>query len=151
MNDITPTQVAVWFWRWFWIGVCAIALLAAVTLGLWRAHWWFFAQGQQMRYNGIVHSQQYHDSHVALMQQHISNISGLATDRATVAATSYEQVVLRAQQMNEIQSLCQESTAFFPNGTPADAQLEVVIQANCIAGAPTPQPPLADPVPPGEQ
>lgn len=147
MSDISPTQVVVAFWRWFWVAVCTAALLGAITIGLWQAHWWFFAQNVQKGYNVTTHSQQYQQSLLFQMQGHLTNISATALDRTTIPQNSPEQLTLRAQQLREITELCSESANFFPQPTPAGQQMADAIAQNCMAGAPVPNPPLANPVP----
>jgi hypothetical protein len=147
MSSITPGRVWVGFWRWFWTAVCAVALLGAITIGLWQAHWWFFAQNVNRQYSVTVRSQAYQTSLVAEMQQHLSNImspSGLALTRARLPVNSPEQEVLRSQELSEVREFCSEGSNLIPQaGIPGSQDLYSIYNKNCIAGVPVSSPPLA--------
>lgn len=154
--EITPSKAMRETGRWTpaLIMICLAAVLV-VTAGIlvpgYYIGGWFGKHNIARTYNNTVTSQSYQDALLAQMQQHLTNITGpggLQAQRQSVPASSPEQANLRASELNEIGSLCSESTRFAPQMEgPAGAQLQTTIAANCAAGTPVAAPPLADPVP----
>lgn len=109
------------------------------------------------QYRNTTQGQQYQDNLVSGpdgIDSHLENIlgpSGLAVIRASLPASSPEQDNVRAQEMNEITLMCAEaqklntSNPALNAGTPP---LKAILAANCLAGGPVQDPPLArNPVP----
>jgi hypothetical protein len=82
------------------------------------------------------------------METDLANISGTAVDRSAVPANSPEQITMRASQLNQLQAFC-ASALQLTTTNPADAALQAKAAANCDAGVPIADPPLANPVPAG--
>lgn len=146
----TPQGAASNGWKWFWIaGTSLTVMIGIVILIGWQIAGWFGQANANRGYNQMVHGQGYQVAQANLMQQHLKNIGDLAVTRAGTPANSPEQQVMRAQQLNELQAFCSESlqlTAVNPATTALDAKAA----ANCDAGVPITNPPLADPVPAGQ-
>jgi len=133
--------------RWLIAGIAALVLAGIVVFIGWQAGWWLTAHNVQRGYSVTVSSQAYQTSLDAEMSQNVSNIGDLAVTRAGIPASSPQQAVIRAQQLNQLILFCKESLQLV-NNNPGYASLEATAQANCAAGAPLPQdPPLAAPVP----
>lgn len=155
-DEITPARVIRENYRWapavLTVSLTALGIGLVVVLVGWLAAGWFQSHNIQRNYSNTVSSQPYQQSLLAQMQVHVTNISGpggLAATRTSVPANSPEQQVLRAQELNEISSLCSESVNFVPGIAPGSQQFESIVTANCLAGTPVSVPPLADPVPAG--
>lgn len=171
-DDITPTQAIRKTWGWVPFGLNAVA--ASLIIGL------AFAGGvtgivyllipattavqvssakhqtavNNAQFSATVASMSYQQPLVAEMQTHLTNITGpggLASTRQSLAAGNPEQANVRAQELNEVTLLCSESVNLDPGVAPGSVQMEQVVSANCYAGTPVAEPPLADPVPPGGQ
>jgi hypothetical protein len=157
--DITPARAINEGFRWapvaLIIGVLTVVIGGIIILVGWQEAGWFQSHQIARNYNLTVNSQAYQDGLLGEMQQHLTNITGpggLQMTRQSVPAGSAEQVSLRASELNEIASLCSESARFVPQMEgPAGQQMQAVITANCLAGAPVATPPLANPVPAGGQ
>jgi hypothetical protein len=133
--------------RWTWGILTAVIALVIVVIVCWQAGWWFTAHNVQRGYSVTVQSQQFQTSLDAEMAQNIANISPLATERQGIATSSPEQVTIRASELNQLTLFCREGLQLV-NNNPGYASLEQTYTANCAAGAPTIDPPLANPVPP---
>jgi hypothetical protein len=154
MSDVTPARAVREGFRWAWAAVILSLLLVAVflpvSLFVWHIGGVFQQKSIQRNFSNTVHSQAYQASLLAQMQQNLENITGpggLAATRAGLPASSPEQQVLRAQELNELQQLCAESARFDPQSVPGGQQVQAVVSANCAAGVPLAAPPLAGPVP----
>lgn len=135
--------------RW---GVISVVVVAIIFLVGWQVGGWFQKHDIQRNYSNTVNSQSYQQGLLSQMQAHLDNISGpdgLAATRASLPAASGEQQVIRAQELNEVKGFCSESAQFDPSAVPGGQQMEAVITANCLAGVPVAEPPLADPIPQG--
>jgi len=157
---ITPGRVMRETGRWTPPAVLvlftAVAIItAAVLLPGYYIGGWFQQHNIARNYSNTVASMSYQVALLAQMEQHVTNITGpdgLAGQRQSVPAASGEQASLRAAELNEITSLCTESASFDPQvNAPGTAQMQAVVQANCLAGTPVADPPLANPVPAGGQ
>jgi hypothetical protein len=91
-DDITPATVMAGFWRWFGVGVLALALLAALIVGGWRAGWWFAVQNN---------SRQAH-----MIQNGYANQSGLLaalnTDLNTIESITVQMDSASGQQLADL-------------------------------------------------
>lgn len=149
-DDITPAGAMVAGFRWLPVvlvfGVVAVLLVTGLSLFVFHVGGVFQKAGIQRTYTNTVNSQAYQQSLLAEMSQHVTNISGpggLAATRASLPASSPEQQVLRAQELNELTQLCAESVNFNPAIAPGAQQMETVVTANCLAGSPVASPQLA--------
>lgn len=149
-SEVTPARALRETFSWAVpvtvIGITVVLVVATVFLVGWQVAGWFQKHTIQRNYGNTVQSQQYQQTLVAEMQQHIANITGpggLAASRASVPAGSPEQRVLRAQELNEVSALCGESANFIPGIAPGSMQMAAVVTANCLAGTPVSSPPLA--------
>ena len=171
-DELTPTRAIRKTWGWVPFGLNATAAVLIITLaaalGITGIVYALIpattavqvssAQHQKdvnnAQFSATVASMSYQQPLVAEMQQHISNITGpggLASTRQSLPAGSPEQVTVRASELNEVNLFCSESVNLDPGVAPGSVQLEQVVTANCYAGTPVAQPPLADPVPAGGQ
>lgn len=149
MYDITPGEATGHFWRWFWtLGVSVLVAAGIVIFIGWVWAGWFGQANANRGYNQTVHGQGYQTAQVQQMQQHLKNIGDLAITRSGISASSPEQKVIRAQQLNELGPFCSESLQLTAQN-PAAQALQQKAAANCDTGVPITNPPLADPVPVG--
>lgn len=171
-DDPTPTEATRRTWGWVPFGLNAVAAsaiiigaacfaIAGIVYALIPAS--TAIQVKQAQQQGTVNSAQYSATVRAMsyqvpllaeMEQHVTNITGpggLASTRSSLPASSPEQLTVRAQELNEITSLCSEGINLDPGVAPGSVQMEAVYNANCIAGTPIAAPQLANPVPAGGQ
>lgn len=129
-------------------GVSLVGVASVVILVGWLAFGWFQSHDIQRNYSNTVNSQGYQQALMDQMQRHLSNISGpdgLAATRASLPATSPEQSVIRAQELDELRAFCSESLRFNAAAVPGGPDVQAVVQANCSAGTVIASPPLAPP------
>jgi hypothetical protein len=159
-DRVTPARVFRETGQWtpavlFAVLMGVLVITAGILIPGWFIGGWFQSHSIARNYGNTVNSQSYQSALVAEMEQHVTNITGpggLAAQRQSVPAGSPEQANMRASELNEITSLCSESATFQPQlGAPGAAQMQAVVQANCLAGTPVADPPLANPVPVGGQ
>lgn len=157
-DPVTPARVYREGFRWAPVatvmGALAIGVITVLSLFVWHIDGVFQQKTIQRNYANTVSSQSYQTSLLSEMEQHITNITGpggLESARASVPAGSPEQANLRASELNEIATLCTESASFQPGVAPGSQQMETIVTANCEAGSPVADPPLANPVPAGGQ
>lgn len=171
-DEITPTQATRKLWGWVPFGLNATAAVLIITLaaagGITGIIYALIPattavqvssaehqkQVNNAQFSATVASMSYQEPLVQDMQRHITNITGpggLASTRQSLPAASPEQVTVRASELNEISLFCSESVNLDPGVAPGSVQLQQVVTANCYAGTPVAQPPLADPVPAGGQ
>lgn len=136
-DNVTPARAIREGFRWtpvvLILGALAIAVVTALALFVWHVAGVFQAKNIQRNYSNTVNSQQYQQSLVAQMQQHLSNIAGLTTTEE--GAPRGERPVIRAQKANELQQFCAESINYIIiQGDPLGSQMDGVIDANCTAG-----------------
>jgi hypothetical protein len=146
----TPGQVAAGIGKWLWVGAIIFALIVAFIFAAWQVGWIFAKANVGRSYSTTVQSQQYQTSLDNEMAQNISNIGSLAVTRSGIPASSSQQAVIRAQELNQVKLFCTESLQLVDNN-PGYASLAATAQRNCTAGAPAADPPLAEPVPAGGQ
>lgn len=151
-NRIRPADVyretGQWIGPALMIGLSLLGVGAVIVLCGWLIGGWFQSRDIQRNYSNTVSSQGYQASLLSQMQQHLANISGpdgLAVTRAGLPASSPEQQVIRAQELNELGALCAESTRFNARAVPGGQDMQAVITANCTAGTVIASPPLAPP------
>jgi cytoskeletal protein RodZ len=111
------------------------------------------------QYQNTTQSQQYQDNLVNgpdginASLAAITGPGGIAATRLTLAKSDPEQANLRAQEMQEITSLCEQAQKLNPSNSAlaqGDPTLKAILAANCQAGGPVQNPPLAlNPVPDG--
>lgn len=154
----TPAGVIGGTWRWFpaalTVGIAVVALFTVLSLFVWHIGGIFQQKSIQRQYSNTVSSMAYQESLLSEMEQHVTNISGpdgLAATRASLPANSPEQANVRAMELNEITTLCSQAVNFIHGVAPGSRQMETIVAANCLAGSPVAEPPLANPVPAGGQ
>ena len=171
-DELTPAQAIRKTWGWVPFGLNAVAatliIFFAVSAGVIGIVYALIpattavqvssakhqAEVNNAQFSATVASMSYQQPLVTEMQQHIANITGpggLASTRQSLAAGNPEQATIRASELNEVSMFCSESVNLDPGVAPGSVQLEQVVSANCYAGTPVAQPPLADPVPAGGQ
>jgi hypothetical protein len=155
-NDTNPHEVMRETFRWApvfaVVGVVVIIALIPTLLIGWKVGGWFQKANIQRGYSNTVNSQQYQQSLINEMQQHLNNIQGTAVTRRQTPASSGEQQVLRSQQMSELREFCTEAQNFVPQaGTVGSMSMQTIIANNCLASSGTPaiNPPLTAPIPKG--
>ncbi len=91
----------------------------------------------------------YQDAQIAAMEHNMGNITGpegLAITRAGLPANDPEQQTLAAAEDDQVRSLCAEGAKVSPSNpqfTSGSPSLKAVYAANCTAGTPVANPPLA--------
>lgn len=139
MSDITPGSVMSGFWRWFGVGVFALAVLAGLILGGWRAGWWFTNQNANRNAhlirNGYSNQQTLRDQ----ITQQIGNVYSMTT-QITVATDQSQAAALKAQRAAIAGMACQDASEV--TGDPLPAQQAQWVAVNCSAGAVSPTSPL---------
>lgn len=135
-DDITPAGVARAFWRWFWVGIAALGLLAALTLGGWQAGWWFTshdatrqAEVTQNGYSNQVTLRQQVTSQLATVYSLTTQIAEAKGDQSLIAA-------LAPQRMAVAGIVCADAAQV--SGTPLPAQQAEWVSANCADGTVSP-------------
>lgn len=144
----SPGQATRETFRWVPYAIVVFVLVLAALGALWKVGVIFAKASTAAGYSITVQSQQYQQSLDDSLSQHLTNISGLATDRKGLPGNSPEQTTLRAQELNELVQFCRDALNLVDNN-PGYADLHATYEANCSAGAPIAAPPLADPIPTG--
>jgi hypothetical protein len=162
---------------WPWVPVIVMVLIV-VVLGFFGLAYFTQSLGFTLGNREVAHqlhvgkvlasgnyqitqqSKAYQDSQIADMNQNLSNIEGpggLAITRAGLAASDGEQATLKADELYQVRQFCAEAQNIVPGNTalsgadvPGVPTLKQLIAANCLAGNPVANPPLAmNPVPGG--
>jgi len=145
----TPESAVRNGWRWYWVvGPSLLVAVGIVILIGYLAAGWFGQANANRGYAQTVHGSGYQTATTHDMETDLANISGTAVDRSAVPANSPEQITMRASQLNQLQAFC-ASALQLTTTNPADAALPAKAAANCDAGVPIADPPLANPVPAG--
>jgi hypothetical protein len=135
-EDITPASVMAGFWRWFGVGVLALALLAALIVGGWRAGWWFAAQNATRQNSLIQHGVSNQESQEAQMTSGISTVLNITTQMTQ--ASGQELADLQAQRLGVARVACQNAAQI----TNIPAQQAGWVRQNCLDGTVNPASPL---------
>lgn len=135
---MTPAGVAFQFGRWFWVGVGALILIGALTLGGWQAGWWFASHNVNRQTYLLHHSYSYQSSEQADLSQKIGDILSETTQMAAISQGSQQYADLHAQRLGEANLACQDAAQI--DSIPAAESSWV--SANCLAGSVNPSSPL---------
>jgi hypothetical protein len=129
-DDITPASVMAGFWRWFGVGVLALALLAALIVGGWRAGWWFAAQNATRQSELIQNG---YSNQSTLRQQVTAQLANVNQITVQIAAHPSLAGPLKAQRASVAATVCQDASEI--TGTPLPAQQAQWVAGNCSAGS----------------
>lgn len=130
MNDVTPATVMAGFWRWFGVGLLALALIAALIVGGWRAGWWFAAQNATRQSELIQNG---YSNQSTLRQQVTAQLANVNQITVQIAAHPDLASALKAQRASVAGTVCQDASEI--TGTPLPAQQAQWVSANCQAGS----------------
>jgi hypothetical protein len=128
-DEITPATVMAGFWRWFGVGMLALALLAALIVGGWRAGWWFAAQNATRNAQLIQNG---YSNQTTLRQQITTQMANLNQITVQIATNPSLAGPLKAQRASVAATVCQDASEI--SGDPLPAQQAQWVAANCQAG-----------------
>lgn len=125
--------------RWWKVALVAVAILAAVTVGLWQAGWWFAAQNTSRQAHVIQNG---YANQVALRTQVTNGIADVQAITVQIDTTKGQQKAdLKAQRLSEAGQVCYAASQVSA-ADPLPRPQATWVRKNCSAGIVSPGSPL---------
>ena len=136
-DEITPASVMTAFWRWFGVGVLALALVAALVVASWRAHWWFANQNTTRQAHLVQNNYNTQEGYISAISSDVAQLDGVIAQEPGAP----DPASLRAQAIAIGNQACLEA-GYLTGSVPVPASMKGWIGGNCSAGAVSPASPL---------
>jgi len=139
MGDITPDEVLAAFWRWWKVWLTALAIIAALIIGGWRAGWWFAGQDVNRETRLIQNSNSYQTALVSQLDSEMATVLDITTQMDGVSRASQQYADLRAERLGVAREACAAGAKIIIRLSPGEHSW---LRANCALGTLSPSSPL---------
>jgi hypothetical protein len=130
--DISPRSVRRAAWRWSGTALGALAVVALVVLGGWRAGWWFAGQNANRQAHIIREGYSNQQTLREQITQQIANVDSIGVQIAQSAGDQAEVSALESQRIAVVNIACGDAAEV--TGDPLPSSQARWVRSNCSAG-----------------